>query len=131
LAASSLVSLVGFLRGGLIGMCGPVLTTIGGLSSEAWLRNVSSIRKNFSASMAMTSSSTTANCLTSNLSREILQSNRLVPAAILADEDVSPLHSSFWGRGPDWLAQFALTSGRDIQLTIGMAGKTQPIPTTT
>jgi len=50
-------AIVHFLRGEstLIGMCGAVLTTGRGVSSAARLRIVSSIRKNFSASIAMTS----------------------------------------------------------------------------
>ena len=53
-AASGLVC---FLRGSLIALCGAVLIKIGALSSEAWLRSVSSTRNNFSASTAMTFSS--------------------------------------------------------------------------
>ena len=44
-----------FLHGSLIAICGAVLITTGGLSFEERLLSVSKIRKNFSASMAMTS----------------------------------------------------------------------------
>jgi hypothetical protein len=73
LAASGLAF---FLRGSLSGICGAVLITMCGLSSEAWLLSVSKIRKNFSASMAMTSQSLVeSRCQIQSLARDHRQMN--------------------------------------------------------